>query len=374
MKDKRIDFILSAAATVTAAAVIYLGFKFIFPLLLPFVIAFAAAALLQRPIASLRRRAGRLPKNAAAVLVTTFSLLMAFGLLITLGAALWSQLSDFLSELPQAVGSVFSSFSSGGAVRMRETLERLPEWLSVPMLAVFDAMIRDLPGSLLDLTRSFSGLLADSLGTIGSFALKLPSAALTLFITITALFFISVDYAGAKELLLRLLPKSAAEWLRQIKRCSLSAVASLIKAYALLMLITFVELVIGFFLIDLCGLTIQHIVPLALLTALVDILPVLGVGAVLVPWGLLELCGSNSALGAALLVLYALIAIIRNFLEPRIVGKRFGLHPAAALLSIYIGGKAFGIAGVFLLPLAVIVAKEVWDSEHKRSGTEHRNA
>ena len=127
------------------------------------------------------------------------------------------------------------------------------------------------------------------------------------------------------------------------------------------MFITFVELVLGLSLINLLGININHIIPIALLISFIDILPVLGVGAVLIPWALISMLNGHSALGIALLILYAIITVVRNILEPRLVGQRFGLHPIATLFAIYIGGKLFGVIGVFLLPLTIIIIKQLWN-------------
>ena len=83
----------------------------------------------------------------------------------------------------------------------------------------------------------------------------------------------------------------------------------------------------------------------------------LGSGAVLIPWGLIEIINGRSALGTALLVLYAVMAVVRNIIEPHIVGDSLGLHPAVALTAMFFGLKAFGVLGMLFAPVAVMLVR-----------------
>ena len=130
----------------------------------------------------------------------------------------------------------------------------------------------------------------------------------------------------------------------------MGSVFKLIKGYAILMLMTFLELLAGFLI-----LRVKYALLLSLLIAVVDILPVLGTGTVLIPWGIAGLILKNTALGIGILVLYAVITVIRNFAEPKIIGKQIGINPLFTLLSMFIGIKLLGFAGVIIFPTALIV-------------------
>ena len=103
---------------------------------------------------------------------------------------------------------------------------------------------------------------------------------------------------------------------------------------------------------------------LGLLIAIIDILPVLGTGTVLIPWGIAELLFENTALGIGLLVLYAVITVIRNFAEPKIVGRQMGINPLFTLLSMFIGIKLLGFAGVIIFPTALIVTVKYYGGDN----------
>ena len=355
LKDKHFTFIVTVVYWLIVAALFFFGLKYLFPLLAPFIFAFAVAALLQRPIHLLQGRFKKLPRTFVAIIVISGFIVVACALVATVGVALFNQIYTFAAELPQMFDDLFSNISGNDV-----NFSWLPDRLSAPLSSFYNTLLEDLPGTILDFSQNLIGPLVNSLGAIGSFAMKLPSLLLSLLIFIISTFFIGTDFEGTKALITDLIPQSLASRFVRLKNCSFTAVISLLKTYSLLMLITFVELVLGLSLINLLGMTINHIIPIALLISFIDILPVLGVGAVLIPWALISMLNGHSALGIALLILYAIITVVRNILEPRLVGQRFGLHPIATLFAIYIGGKLFGVIGVFLLPLTIIIIKQLW--------------
>ena len=139
----------------------------------------------------------------------------------------------------------------------------------------------------------------------------------------------------------------------------MGSVFKLIKGYAILMLMTFLELLAGFLI-----LRVKYALLLSLLIAVVDILPVLGTGTVLIPWGIAGLILKNTALGIGILVLYAVITVIRNFAEPKIIGKQIGINPLFTLLSMFIGIKLLGFAGVIIFPTALIVTVKYYSEDN----------
>ena len=126
-------------------------------------------------------------------------------------------------------------------------------------------------------------------------------------------------------------------------------------------LLTFAELSLGFFL-----LRIGYPFLLALLTALLDILPILGVGIILLPFALFSLVTGHVGRGVGLLVLYAAITVIRQIAESHLVGKSLGLHPILMLVSFYVGLGLFGVAGFLLGPAIAMLAKALFEQREAR--------
>ncbi len=96
---------------------------------------------------------------------------------------------------------------------------------------------------------------------------------------------------------------------------------------------------------------------MAIVIGVVDALPILGTGAVIIPWAVINIIMKHYSLAAALLVLYGVIVVTRQIIEPKIMGKNIGLHPLATLISLYIGMRIFGIIGILIGPLTLIVIK-----------------
>jgi predicted PurR-regulated permease PerM len=132
----------------------------------------------------------------------------------------------------------------------------------------------------------------------------------------------------------------------------------LIRSYILLLLITFVELLFGFWILK-----IDHPFAIAATVALIDLLPVLGVGLVLVPWSVLALIQNNFTLAIGLVTLFIEIEIVRNILEPKIIGKQTGLSPILSLAAMFVGFRLFGFIGVIAVPIMIIVLKKLNEAE-----------
>lgn len=121
-----------------------------------------------------------------------------------------------------------------------------------------------------------------------------------------------------------------------------------IRSYALIMSITFVELAVGLTLIG-----VKNSVLIAFVIAVFDILPVLGTGGIMIPWMVITAVMGNPRLAIGLLVVYLVITVIRNIIEPKIVGSQIGLHPVVTLVSMFAGAQLFGVLGLFGFPIGL---------------------
>ena len=101
---------------------------------------------------------------------------------------------------------------------------------------------------------------------------------------------------------------------------------------------------------------------MAILIAVFDILPVLGSGGILVPWAVISLVTGDIFLGVGIAILYVTITVIRNIIEPKIVGRQVGLHPVVTLACMYVGTMVMGILGLFLFPVSMSILIQLNDS------------
>lgn len=324
-----------------SGSLLFLGWlvlRFFLPATLPFWLGLAIAALL-RPVSLLFSQKLHLRRRrAAAFVMTLFYLLL--GLLLWLALLLlWNWLSSLTARAPQLYRTVFLPATAD-----------FFEWLS-RFLSHFSP---DLAQTVALWRQSFSAaaaqLSASLLKCCTSFAACTPHFFFGVVVTILCSSFISLDYPRVTQFLLRLLPPSLRSLACEMKHFLFSTLFCMARAYLILMAVTFSALSFGLWLLG-----VQNFFPIALLTSLLDLLPVIGIGFILIPWAVFSLFQGNRLLGFGLLLLYLAINLLRSLLEPKLVGKSIGLPPLVTLLSIYAGLRLFGIAGGLLMPCLVLV-------------------
>ena len=187
---------------------------------------------------------------------------------------------------------------------------------------------------------------------------NLPALLVSFFIWVVASIFLSIDYDKVTAFFQRQIPRRHQNLARDIRELCHTTLFRMLRAYLLLMLLTFAGLSIGFLL-----LRIPYALPLAALISLMDILPVLGVGTALIPWALAELVLGDFHLFIGLGLLYVVVSLVRNILEPRVVSHQIGLHPLVTLFFMFLGLRATGsLAGMLLFPLVVMIVKQLQDA------------
>jgi sporulation integral membrane protein YtvI len=188
----------------------------------------------------------------------------------------------------------------------------------------------------------------------------LPNALFTTAVVIIATYYFAIDRVKINSFFLSLFPEKFRPVLKNTRDVLANTVGKYLRAYGLLFFITFGELLLAFIILG-----IDYSFILALVIALVDFLPVLGTGTVLIPWGIILIVMGNYGLGIGILVTYVIITVVRQVVEPKIVGKFIGLPPIAALASMYIGLNLMGLLGLFLFPLGAIVLMRVLEAKQK---------
>lgn len=347
-RHKRIILTAFYAFLIIAAAFVF--FKYLFSPLFPFLAAFAISALTRPALRYVCKRTG-LPKKLASVLFTLI-------LISILASLIWVCFSRLFYELVQLVGlfssDAVSDFLDTLSVRISDFLHGLPGGkFSREFTENITEKIRTIDKIALSALGKFTPQLIESLM---GFAKKIPGALVSLIFIFIALFYIGLDYENIIAFICAQLSPKAKNTLFEIKRQFCATCADLFKAYFLITLITFAELLVGFLI-----LRIKYAVLLALLVSFVDMLPVLGTGSVLVPWGLIALILGKNGVGIGILVLYGTITVIRQIIEPKIVGNTIGLYPLITLMAMYAGTKLIGFAGLFIFPITAIVIKSLND-------------
>ncbi len=137
----------------------------------------------------------------------------------------------------------------------------------------------------------------------------------------------------------------------------------MLKAYGLIMFITFCELFLGLTILNLIGVMDNgYVFMIAIAIAVFDILPVAGSGGILIPWAVVSVILGSYPQAIGLIIIYVIITVIRQYIEPKIVGTSLGVHPIVTLAGLYFGLKLFGFMGMFIVPLTVMTLKAFNDA------------
>lgn len=365
--EKRRDFLINLLFLGAVLGLTYVFFKYIFWLAAPFIISFFFAVLLQKPLRWLDKRTKHKAHGLWSVALVVLSILIIIGPVALILSSLGARIADFISYIT-------------------EQLNDLPTFLTTLENEILD-FIKFLPDSLYatarnSITEFFTNLLNDNnemtagidLSTIQntltsgisgvySVVKNIPSILLNVVIGIIAWIFFTKDYNHIVRFIQAQLPEKNRNALVETKQIFSKTLKTMFKAYGLIMLITFIELCLGFSVLSMLGIMKnRYFVFIAMAIAIFDILPVAGSGGILLPWAFICVVTGNYKQAIGLLIIYLLITVIRQYIEPKIVGNSLGVNPIVTLMCLFFGLKLFGFMGMLIVPITVMTLKTLNDS------------
>ncbi len=366
--ERRRATLINVAYFALIIGAFYLFMRFAFWTVAPFVFAFFLAMLLQKPVHAVTKRTP-LKKGFVSFIAVLFIALFAAGLLALAGTSIVNEAKGLIASVTEAFNSI------------PDFINQAEKWLLGVIAPLPDAIEATLAGTITDLSSSlltaFSEQAAPSLPSLPDFdfsflktpisgvintATKVPSFLISVVIFFIASCFMTADYNRITGFIKRQLPEKKREALTKTKMLTLTTLGKMIKAYCLIICITCTELLIGLSVLDLLGFySGGYKFLIALCIAVVDILPILGSGTVLIPWGIVSLFMGDIGRGIGLLVIYIIITVLRQYIEPKLVAGQLGLPPIATLIGMYLGLKIFGVMGMFILPLTITILKVLND-------------
>lgn len=346
MDEKYRHFLLKFGYWASVFLMLLLFLRYLFPHLLPFLIAFGAAALLQPAVRFLSSRLKIKARAVGGILILLFCLVLT-GLLLFAFAGLTSSIVDLVKALP----GYFSDTITPALNQVGAHLAKLLSQFGAPATEAVNNVLPEILSAISSAVTRFS---VNVVTWASGIAVKLPNALLSTVICVIAAVFFTIDYQNITGFLKKHLPQKAVAIWAEAFRALKGILGNYLKSYFLIFLITFGEIALGLWIIG-----IKNAFLIALLIAAFDILPVVGSGLVLIPWTLIAFLQGNLFTGIALGALYLIVAIARQILEPRIIGKNVGLHPLAALLCMWVGVKTLGGVGLFGLPIGVLIVKQL---------------
>ena len=333
------------------AVLFYVFLRFGLKVILPFAIGWAVALLIS-PVA--KRLSGKSSKGERILSVVLLMVLLSLIIFLIFIASnrLFREARQLLMRLSDGE---FSDISERIGKLIKSLTDKLPSLPDDGGILVFsEEIITNI------VTNAVSVATSVLTGILSSAVRGIPSFFLFVFVTVISSFYFCFDISAFHGFIRRVLPPKMSEALPDVKKRVMSVAGRYFRAYVLILFMTFCQLFLGFGIMR-----INYSFLLALVISFVDILPIFGVGSVLIPWAIFSFVSGRWHFGIGLLVIYICVTVVRQIAEPKIVGGSIGLHPLATLVSMYAGLKLLGVAGLIVGPVVAIIAKSLLDVAQK---------
>jgi len=318
--------------------------KFLPPLLslfAPFVLALITAAILNPLIKWLQRRLGI--SRGFLTLVILFALVGGVGSIL---AALIYVAGMEIVSLAQNWETLFATSQS-----LMQNLEQLFSHVNTLLPEELLDILQQTTSQLMTYLQSWlSTVMGNLAGAAGQRAIAIPSFFISLLMFVMGSYFLTADYPYLRTRFIGRMDEGPLAFLREVKAVALTAFGGYFKAQFLLS--------VGVFFILLAGFLItrrSYSLLLALLLAILDFIPIIGSGTVMVPWAVIALVSRDFSTAIEIIIIWGIVALFRRVAEPKFVGNETGLSPILSLISIYVGMKVAGVAGMILAPILAMI-------------------
>lgn len=335
-----------AIILIVGALIIYIVFRYLLPYVLPFFCAYFIAKLLE-PCVSFLFEKWKIPKSIAAFVSLLLFITVVGKGIYYLGKILIQQIGHLIEMLPEYQEMLCENMQvichyCDGLMQMKEGT--LWEGASVKIIKSADAIQNKFFGVLTQGTWEMVKNMAGLFATLG-----------IMLIFVFMLLKDMEDYQKAYE------HSMFYQEIHMLGKPLSKAGVAYLKTQSILILLIGCICTVGLYILK-----SEYALLFGIGIAVFDAFPVLGSGLILVPWALAKLLSKDLVGAIILLTLYLLCQCIRQFMEPKLLGDGIGINPAMTLGAIYVGIRLFGILGVILGPVAVVILKTLWNEIGKR--------
>jgi sporulation integral membrane protein YtvI len=314
-------------------ALLYLLFTVGAPFLLALIV-----AIFMDPLTQLLMRTTKMNRIAASIISSTVFSLLLIGLIAVLGVKVFAELVAFWDKVP--------GYAQDATSYIQQTLENAKDlYRNLPP----DSVVQ-VEAWFAKLTNSLSGMVSGISKSFLNFAAGIPGMFIFFIVFLVAVYMFGLSLNTMKSSFLSLFDTDSRSKVDDVLQNLRRSIFGFIRSQLILSVMTYIITLAG-----LLVLGVKYPLAIALLICIVDILPILGTGSVLVPWAAYLLLIGDLYVGFGLLVLFLFITVFRRVVEPKILGDSVGIGALSALISLYVGFKLVGVIGVFLGPLVVII-------------------
>ena len=343
---RKFYFVLYIATTLI---VVFLLFKlgiFLFPFVLAFIF-----SMITQPIARFINKKTHLSAKVSTIISIVAFFLVLFGLMSVVSIKFIEEIYN-LSKNLRGSSAQFNELWNKSLDQGFVYIDYLPK--------EFITQIQSYTGEFINFAaRSATTFVNQTIRFITS----IPTLIIYTSITILSTLLMSLDKNDIVKFLEHQFPISWLNKIYNIKRDILSVFGSYLRAQLILVTICFFELLIALNLFLSLGLNVKYPLIFSIVISLIDALPILGAGAILIPWSIFSFITGDIKLGFAILILYVIVLAVRQLLEPKLISQKIGVHPLVTLVSMYSGFKLLGIIGFLIGPIVMIILKNVFSKE-----------
>jgi len=338
--EKRKQFIINFLYFAIILGIVILLARYALGVLMPFFIAFLVSLLLKPAVGFFHEKL-KLPRGLTSVLLVVVFYSLVGLLLIVIGVQLFSAAKSFFLTLPSLYINSIVPWMNRAFTALQEFAGRLDPEAAAAYNVVSANITTSLGDAVVNVSKSVVAWVTSS-------TLKAPGVLLDILIMVISTIFLTVDFPKIHAFVMRQFSDHWRTLLHNARVQLGRTLWSYLRSYALILAMTFGEIFLGLSIIG-----VNNAAGIAIAIAIFDILPVVGSGLILLPWTIYTLISGNLATGIGLAILYVVVIIVRQVMEPKIVGDRVGLHPLVTLMSMVLGTYLFGGIGLLGLPITV---------------------
>ena len=333
--------------------------QFTYPFIIGIVFAFCI-----NPFVNFLHRKAKFPRTLAVILTLLLFFSLIIGLLTLLITEIISGTSYLADVVPRHLETTIDYIEDLIVSQIIPLYNQLTDYFNSLDTSQQQTILNNIENVGTKIANSVSSFVTNVLESIPAILTWLPNAATVLVFSLLSTFLISKDWDKLKTLFSKFLPKKAKESGKNVFFDLQKALGGFIRAQATLISITTIIVLIGLLI-----LRVDYAITIALIIGLVDILPYLGTGLIFVPWIIFEMVGGNPNLGIGLIVLYVVVVVQRQLMEPKILSSSIGLDPLTTLIALFAGFQLIGFLGLILGPIILVIIntlqrtgifKEIW--------------
>ena len=333
-----VSLVFSLTATVLF---IYVGIKAIF-YFMPFVIGWILSVI-AGPLVTFLEKKLKIMKRLGSAITIILVLALCIGLIYLIISQIWEEISVLIRNFPSMYHDLERGLSQIGA-QGNTLFERFPEQIQNSWATLMN--------NLDDTASSLIGRIGEpTIEVAGNVAKRIPSVLIGTIVAFVSAYFFIADKENLGEWVKKVVPKSITSRLLLVGENLKYAMGGYFKAQFKIMGVVFAILLVGFTLMQ-----IRFSILLAIAIAFLDFLPFFGTGTALIPWAIYKFLVGDYKMVATLVILYGVTQLVRQLIQPKLVGDSMGLNPLYTLFLLYLGYRVGSVLGmIFAVPIGLIL-------------------